>query len=87
MFIHGLGDFDYGYRSMTAGLSGVLAPGYLGTCERDKPKITGNPWQRVKRKMSIKELPPRVFLKYTQRHGGWQWPYHFLAPYVIAIFK
>ncbi len=36
-FRHSFGDIEYGLRAKRHGVSSFIAPGVLGTCERDKP--------------------------------------------------
>jgi GT2 family glycosyltransferase len=79
-FSHATGDIDYGYRAGSNGVPVVLAPGIVGSCERNPPvnhtlrSITGK-----------KGLPWRDWLRFTRRHtNGGLWPVAFSAPYARA---
>jgi GT2 family glycosyltransferase len=90
-FTHLLADQDYGYRAARAGIPVVVAAGYLAECRRDGwPR----PWmdarlplkERMANMLSPKGFPPKEWLVYTRRHGGWLWPYHYVKPWVKVAF-
>jgi GT2 family glycosyltransferase len=86
-FTHGIGDFDYGLRANSAGFAIAVAPGTVGTCERNPPAppLDGNLQQRVgeawRRATSPKGLPPRDWARFMRRWGGPLWPLFWASPY------
>lgn len=86
VFIHAMGDIDYGLRARAAGYGLWVMPGYAGTC-------TGNPatgtykdttlplskrWEKMR---SPKGLPLAQWKLMMQRHGGTFWILYWLMPY------
>lgn len=75
VFVHQLGDIDYGYRVRRAGGGVWLAPGYVGACDNNPG---GAPWlkpgarlrDRLKILASPRGLPFRAWLAFNWRHGG-----------------
>ena len=74
-FTHAMGDFDYGFRALKAGLRVVVAPGTLGTCPRNPlsgswrdPALSG--FERFRRWNSPKGLPYGERREYYARHGA-----------------
>jgi GT2 family glycosyltransferase len=88
---HAAADYDYGLRAADAGVPRLLAPGTVGTCERDHGPTP--PWadptlavrDRLRALISRKGHPPRARARYLRRHGGPAWPVFWLAPYVRAL--
>jgi GT2 family glycosyltransferase len=83
-------DFDFGLRLRNAGGKVVMAPGYLGECQRNS--VGGTSWEegiglaeRWRRLTGIKEHPPRERLSYCRRHGGRLWPGIWAAPYIHVV--
>ena len=90
-FTHGMGDNDYGYRATQQGIALMVTPGYVGTCPRNDPDQTADDMRlswiaRIRRKMTLKAMPPDEWLYFVRKHGGWLWPYYFVSPY-LAIAK
>ena len=85
-FTHAMNDFDYGLRATTAGYSIWVAPGNLGTCSRDHADAAWDDSelsfvQAFRTIISVKNLPPRQWMRFTRRHGGVLWPALWLGPY------
>lgn len=82
LFIHSIGDFDYGLRALKNGFCSYITPSYSGYCEKhDKPPLwcqTGVPLiKRVKNLYSpLGNSHPYYYSKYILRHFG-----------VINVFK
>jgi GT2 family glycosyltransferase len=85
-FAHAMGDIDYGLRAGQAGIKVFVAPGCIGTCERNDSQGTFNDRSlslraRWRKMMQPTGLPPASWWILTQRHGGllgsvyWVWPY------------
>ena len=92
IFIHAMADFDYGLRAKKKGIGIYLVPGFVGTCSRNNNTNTwtdtGAPFNiRWKHLLSIKGLPPKIWLKYCLRHGGVVGLTCFTFPYLRVIFE
>lgn len=89
-FVHGLGDFDYGYQAHQRGILIKLSERFLGTC--DANPVTGT-WRdarlgRLKRLQLIqhqKGLPWRLWLLYLRRNFPTSWLRHFVSPYLRIL--
>ena len=89
-FEHAISDTDYGLRAKRAGISRVVAPGYLAECRRNPPEKS---WrcralpraERWKKLVSRHGLPPRDWWRFLWTHSGlravWYWP----TPYVRVL--
>jgi len=90
VFQHGIGDFDYGFRTREAGFGIYAAPGYIGTCTgnsnggtwRDGDASFSKRWHHL---TSPKGLPIKEWLIYTRRHYGAFWPLYTVSPYVKTL--
>jgi GT2 family glycosyltransferase len=87
VFTHAMGDHDFGLRARRAGIATYIAPGYVGTCEKNEgrgawlnPSLP--PLERWRRFLGPKGLPLREWLAFTSRHTGALWPLYFVNPYV-----
>jgi GT2 family glycosyltransferase len=86
VFPHAMNDFDYGLRAKRVGAQIWLAPGHVGTCERDHDD---RPWtdpslpavDRLRFLVSVKGLPPAAWWTFVHRHGHRLWPLLFVGPY------
>ena len=91
-FTHAKADFDFGLRLRADGGRVVLAPTYMGVCNRnpikgssDEPYITfKEKWSRF---TSVKELAPREWALFSRQHAGLLWPLFWLMPYVRVYVK
>lgn len=91
-FTHGMGDMDYGFRARKRGCKIWIAPGFVGTCDLNSGK---GMWadvrlplqERWKRMLEPKGLPPKEWLVFTYRHGGWLWPILWVNPYIKFWIK
>lgn len=89
-FIHGLGDFDYGFRVRRAGYSVYSAKGIHGFCSRNSHRGTfqdaslpiGQRWRLI---CGPKGRPPRQWAIFTRRHCGSFWPLYFIWPYFFTL--
>ena len=77
-FTHGLGDYDYGLRAGECGFQCLIAPGYIGSCERNQeantwrdPQLSFN--KRKQLMYSAKGTPPDEWLYFVKRHAGMMW--------------
>lgn len=91
-FIHGLGDFDYGFRVRNAGFSIFSARGYQGYCKRNDKKGTFKDStmtlrQRWSQVCGPKGRPPIPWAIFTQRYCGPFWILYWAWPYLYAIFN
>jgi GT2 family glycosyltransferase len=88
VFLHAMGDFDYGLRAQKLGFEVILAPGYFGNCKRDKLDFAKLPiFQRIKSLLSKKGLPPRDWAVFAKRYAGVLWPVYWLSPYIHTFIK
>lgn len=85
--VHSAADHDYGLRARSLGIRTVLAPGTVGTCERDGDR---HPWleaglplrARLELFLGPKGFPPAARARYLRRHGGLAWPALWLWTYL-----
>ena len=87
VFAHAMGDTDYALRARALGVPVLAAPGWVGRCDKNSkagtyadrslPFLTR--WNKL---LDRKGLPPRSWLHFVRRHGGWLWPLHFAWPYI-----
>ncbi len=90
-FAHAMGDIDYGLRARKSGFKLWVAPGFIGTCDRNDIAGTFNDRKlplrtRWKMIMQPKGLPPSSWLLFTFRHAGPLWPIFFLWPYLRILY-
>lgn len=90
VFEHAMGDTDYALRVRAAGFPVFVASGLMGECPNnsisDTFADTSLPArERWARMMKRKGLPPRSWLHFTRRHGGFAWPLYFLWPYARLL--
>jgi GT2 family glycosyltransferase len=86
-FIHGFGDYDYGFRLTEKGGEVWVASGVHGECVRDHGE---RPWydserswkERIEALRDVKAEPLGERLIYARRHGGMFWPVAWLSPYL-----
>jgi len=91
-FVHGGADYEFGLKLKKKGGVTLLAPGVIGTCERNSLEGTSceqgiNLLERYRRLLSLKEQPVLQRFAYFKRHGGLLWPLLFLSPYVTLLFR
>lgn len=90
-FAHGMGDFDYGLRARKFGFKIWVAPGFVGTCGRNKIAGTFRDRTLPRRirwvKMMLPNgLPPSSWLLFTFRHAGPFWLLFFIWPYLRILY-
>jgi len=91
-FVHAIGDWDYGMRANAAGFHVWMAPGFVGSCERNPvvelpPAVARSVRARLRRVCSAKHVPPRAWYVYVRRNYGRSWPIEFVKPYASAVRK
>lgn len=91
-FIHGRADYDFGLRLRSAGGRVLLAPNFLGECNKNPIKGTSDEpglsvRERWKRLTSIKEQPPRERAIYYRAHAGLLWPLFWVLPYIRVLLR
>lgn len=91
-YVHALGDIDYGLRARKLGFKIKVAPGYIGTCDRNGTTGTFKDqalpiFSRLKRILGPKGLPPGPFLVFTRKHGGVLWLMRWVWPYMALVFS
>lgn len=91
-FRHYAADFDYGLRAKQKGCTVWIAPGYVGTCEYNDPKLRSRS-SDVKDSLQKLEQPKGLaaddvilhpfweWKEFTKRHAGLFWPVYWLLPY------
>jgi GT2 family glycosyltransferase len=89
-FVHAIGDWDYGLRASSAGFGVWMAPGFVGTCERNPPhqfapNVACSVRARLRFVCSPKQVPPRAWFVYVRRNYGPTWPLEFVKPYGSAV--
>ena len=91
-FHHMFGDVDYGLRARKAGFNLLIAPGFVGECEKN---TTSGTWQdrrvpfreRLKKVSSPKGLPFADWFLFTLRHYGWRFPLYLFSPYLKQVVR
>jgi GT2 family glycosyltransferase len=83
VFLHTLGDIDYGMRASRAGIPIWVLPGTLGICNNNPPVhfnegSIGARWRKI---TSHRGIPLRNWWTITRRYSGVWMPIHFLLPY------
>lgn len=87
-FPHAMGDLDYGFRARARGYSLWLAPGFIGTADKnsgddlwsDTGLALGARWKRM---LGPKGLPLEAWRIFTRRHCGQFWLWFWLKPYLV----
>ena len=90
IFIHGMGDLDYGLRARKLGCSVWIAPGYVGSCSQNSVKgswaDTNLPlFERLKKTLQPKGFPLKPWFVYAKRHKGPLWFIQWTFPYLRAV--
>ena len=91
VFVHSMGDIDYGLRVRNADFPIIVLPGLIGVCEKNSLDNTfmdmrlsfGVRWKKI---ISIKGLPVKQRYVLVKRHAGLIWPLVFIWPYVKVLF-
>lgn len=92
VFVHAIGDWDYGFRAARLGFKLWQAPGFVGECSQnpvqaeslaDRANIRLQ-WRKV---CSPKRIPPRAWRSFVRRHYGLLWPLYFLRPYLAVLAR
>lgn len=90
-YVHGLADFDYTLQARKKGIPVLVAPGFLGSCLKDK----ANPFPSL-HTLSFSERVALLFnpvgldfksnLRYMRRHFPIRLPFVFLAGWMKVFF-
>jgi GT2 family glycosyltransferase len=93
-FRHHIGDFDYGLRASWNGFESWVAPGFIGTCEIERPAVVDTRGFRALFRILAKLCDPKgvqledgrlysfqEWARFARRHGGPFWLIYFLSPY------
>ena len=90
VFVHSMGDFDYGLRAVEAGCDVWVAPGTFGECEPN-PGFVPRPDAPVRAELARlrtrRFLPPREWRAFVQRYAGPLWPVYFASPAVRTAVR
>lgn len=91
-FSHRMGDTDYALRAKKLGCYVWISTGYVGECERNEIKGTSSDYslsikQRFKKQVSEKGSPPKEWLLFSRRHGGFIWILIWMRPYIKVLYK
>jgi GT2 family glycosyltransferase len=86
-YVHAAGDFDFGFQARKRGVRLVVAPGFVGTCNRNPVRGTWKddalPFAKRWRNLTgIKALPPKAWFHFCRRNAGLLWPLVFVSPYL-----
>ena len=92
VFVHSMGDIDYGLRAVKAGYQLWVMPGFAGTCSWNASRDTFIDatlplHQRLKRMLGPKGLPLASWKVLTKRHSGSFWFVYWLWPYSRVIIE
>lgn len=90
VFMHAMGDTDYGLRALNSGFKLCIAPGFVGECARNTTQGGFNDrtlslklrWKMI---MQPKGLPPKSWFAFTRKHAGPFWPIFFVWPYFKLV--
>ena len=98
-FSHYAADFDYGLRAKQKGGAVWMAPGYVGTCVYNHPRLQmqqndSSLTQQMQKLEQPKGLatndvtlhPFWEWKAFTERHAGLLWPLYWLLPYRRVIW-
>ena len=90
VFIHTMGDLDYGLRARKLGCSIWAAPGFVGTCSRNS---IGGSWadtnlslyKRLKNALQPKAFPLKAWTVFCKRYSGLFWFIYWFLPYLRSL--
>jgi GT2 family glycosyltransferase len=75
-FTHAMGDFDYGFRALDAGIPIYVAPHYQATCSHNPVAAWCNPSTPLLTRLSLLNTPKGInfseFMVFCRRHFGLQ---------------
>ena len=89
-FLHGGGDWEFGYRCQKYSIPIIQSPGFVGTCSFNSNigssrELNISLFERYKRLLSIKEQPFLPRLNFVVRYGGFLFLLQLFLPY-LQIF-
>lgn len=90
VYVHTMGDLDFGLRATKAGCAVWIAGGHLGVCSRNGTvgtyaDVSLPVIQRLRALGTVKNMYGPSNLQFVRRHGGPFWPVYWLSPYVSVI--
>ena len=88
IFQHGYADLDFGLRATKSGYAIRVIPGFLGKCERNpNPFLGKSRRESFKIILSVKFIPIKSQIIYCYRHGGLEWPFYVISPYLKILLR
>jgi GT2 family glycosyltransferase len=73
-FTHAMGDFDYGFRALDAGIPLIVPPNYQATCSSNPTPAWCNPATSFRKRLSLFNNPKGIhfseFMVFCYRHFG-----------------
>lgn len=86
---HSMGDFDYGLRARRNGCSVWMAPGTVGECPRNPPRVYGRTSmaEDLRSIKSLKGVPPAPWHIFARRWAGPLWPFYYASPYIRKALR
>lgn len=73
-FTHAIGDFDYGFRALDAGISIYIAPHYQATCSTNPPPTWCSSTTPLLKRLALLNSPKGInfseFIIFCRRHFG-----------------
>lgn len=91
VYVHCMGDMDYGLRASKVGIPIWVMPGFAGSCGNDNllegsyldPSLPfAVRWNKV---LSPKGLAPRAWGTFCRRYAGIWWPVYWVWPYAKVV--
>jgi GT2 family glycosyltransferase len=87
---HAMGDMDYGLLASKRGIRVLETSAFVGECKRNSAAGTWRDnslprFERMKKLLSHKGLPPRAWLFYCRRNCGHEWWRYFITPYLRVL--
>ncbi|GET24468.1 glycosyltransferase family 2 protein [Prolixibacter sp. NT017] len=92
VYHHSLGDFDYGLRAAKAGISMMIAPGIMGTCDAHEQLPTWcNPEKTFKKRWKafrtpLGHNPEEYFIFERRRYGLGVACFHYITNHLRVCF-
>lgn len=90
-FLHGGGDWEFGYRCQKYSIPIIQSPGFIGTCSFNSNigssrELKISLFERYKRLLSVKEQPFLPRLNFVIRYGGLLFLLQLFLPYLQIFF-
>lgn len=89
-FTHGIGDYDYGLRTLAAGFTCWTTSEYLATCSDNLAMPWCDPKTPLRRRLELLHSPRglnlREYIIYRRRHWPYRWPLDWAKAYLRVLF-